>query len=1217
MDVPPKPTLARIKKFKNCDELRYAMTHVFQDAQMGLAGHRKLVVILKSVFHKAVELNQTQYFCMWFTKLLSKVLPLKRGELSGDRIAKFTFLFANGLVKDAAEAKRAKNEATKEENDEKDSDEEMDDDKNDSEDVDVDNDNSDEDVEEEETPVSIFISYLIKFLLRGIEAKDKLVRYRVVQLLAYMVEFVTEIHDNNTFEALYTLLNNRLQDKESVIRIHAVVAMSHFQQFDFNMEGENDDFEDDEISTAQVVKKIINCLQHDESPEVRRAALMNLLRTEETIPFLLERARDTNSINRRLVYSKISRELGQLDDLGTQNREYLLKWGLNDRDQSVQTAAAKMLSSFWYDSVNQDLLDLIEHLNVIESPIADQALTVFFESKPELLETLKIDESFWKNLSTEKAFLVRSFYQYCNNQQLYNLINSNFPELIELAETLEKYLQVRLKVIEENENIVKECQAHDEKMDTFDNEIFSLENQLARIAIDAESHRKNAANKNYDVTECETAMELLKERMERLKNGEESLDDLVTDENESIIGEIEKLLEEGLEEQLEIVISDIEKFKQEQEDLVAKLEELQEKYDTFLPLLERKKEAKQQALEEFEREHAEDCIPFSKTLKELEFVIHQILLIAQDFDFGDEIGRRKMLQIIRTTLTEDKLPENLIAVGLKVLKELSINEKDFVTMAVEIITDIRDSIDEEDEFHSAAATFDGDFDDESQQSSIKKRRVEPDLPPDDIVFRCLVTTRHVLELVSETLDSHLSLSSIYSGVVNYAIQNHSNKKLYLAGLTCLALFSLIDEKIAKIACSTILIAMLTGGEEVREIGMKAIMDILATYGMEILDKDSKYRYSRLFYKSLLSYDKPKIQCIVAEGLCKLFLADILNKGGIKPKKSTNEDDEQAEQENDTDSDNDSLQHERNLFEALILIYFNPYTRSNQELQQILSFCIPVYSFSKPQHQINLANVSGDVIFRLFTQFENESISPSVILPQLISWCDPRNLVKVSEDIINKSTSHMYQCVYLLQVVEQVESRNVKRCIINNLNKFYISEYLDSNTLQALNNSVKETQELFENNSNDPDFLLDKTSKRNFDAFIELVKEKLEISKKREEEESFKNLFSRSNTNSILEEIDDDKSQVKLKTEEGVTINHESNDMDIQPLSDNDDDDEPEEVDVDQQDDENTTKDSVHGEIKDEEETNKAADIENSLEEIDKLLEEADEVDYGDISMSED
>ncbi|RCK57346.1 Condensin complex subunit 3 [Candida viswanathii] len=1181
MDRPPKPTLARIKKFKGCDELRHAMMHVFQDAQMGLAGHRKLVVILKSVFQKAIELNQTQYFCMWFTKLLSKVLPLKRGELSGDRIVKFTFLFVNGLVKDAAEAKRAKTEG----DEDKGSDEEMD------EEEDKDDEDEDDDEEQEETPVSVFISYLIKYLLRGIEAKDKLVRYRVVQLLAYMVEFVTEIHDENTFEALYTLLNGRLQDRESVIRIHAVVAMSHFQQFDFSFDGQNDGVDDEEISTAQVVKKIINSLQHDESPEVRRAALINLLRTDETVPFLLERARDTNSINRRLVYSKISRELGDLDDLGIENREYLLKWGLNDRDQSVQAAAAKMLGSFWYDSVNQDLLELIEHLNVIESPVAAQALKVFFESKPELLETIKIDESYWKNLSTEKAFLVRSFYQYCHSQNLYTLINSNFPELIELAETLEKYLHVRLKVIEENEAVVKQCQAHDEKMDTFDNEIFSLENQLARIGIDAESHRKNASNKTFDVEECETAKELLKERILRLKNNDESLDDLITDENESIIEEIMKLLGDALDEQLEMVTNDIERFKQEQSDSIAKLEELQEKYDTCVPLLERKKEAKAAALEDFSRDRAGDCVPFTKTLTELEFVIHQLLLIAQDFDFSDEIGRRKMLQIIRTTLTEDKLPENLIAIGLNVLKELSINEKDFVTMAVEIITDIRDSIDDDDEFHSAAATFDGDYDEESQQSSMKKRRVEPDLPPDDIVFRCLVITRHVLELVGETLDNHLSLSSIYTGIVNYAIQNHSNKKLYLAGLVCLNLFSIIDEKIAKIACGTLLVAMLTGSEEVREIGMKSIMDILATYGMEILDKDAKYRYSRLFYKSLLSYDKPKLQCIVAEGLCKLFLADIL-----KPKKSPGEtaNNEEAEE------DSDIFQHERNLFEALILIYFNPYTRTNQELQQILSFCVPVYSFSKPQHQTNLANVSGDVVYRLFTQYENESISPTVIVPQLISWCDPRNLVKVSEDEIKTSTSHMYQCVYLLQVLEQVESRNVKRCIINNLNKFYISEFLQSNTLQALNNSVKETEELFENNSNDPDFLLDKTSKKNFDAFIELVKEKLEIAKKREEDEN-KSLFSRSNTNSILEGLDD----VKLKTEEGEVVAE-----DLKNESD------------DEQEDKDTSKASHRAEEEQDEEMHgedaqKAANIENSLQEIDKLLDEEDNVDYGDISMAED
>ena len=98
MDIPPKPTLKAIKKFRTLDEIKYAMKHVFQDAQLGLAGHRKLVVILKNVFKKAIELNQINFFAMCFTKLLSKVLPLKRGVLAGDRIVKFCYLFVNVLV---------------------------------------------------------------------------------------------------------------------------------------------------------------------------------------------------------------------------------------------------------------------------------------------------------------------------------------------------------------------------------------------------------------------------------------------------------------------------------------------------------------------------------------------------------------------------------------------------------------------------------------------------------------------------------------------------------------------------------------------------------------------------------------------------------------------------------------------------------------------------------------------------------------------------------------------------------------------------------------------------------------------------------------------------------------------------------------------------------------------------------------------------------------
>ena len=60
---------------------------------------------------------------MCFTKLLSKVLPLKRGVLAGDRIVKFCYLFVNGLVKDANEEKRSKRRRRKDKDKDKDTNE--------------------------------------------------------------------------------------------------------------------------------------------------------------------------------------------------------------------------------------------------------------------------------------------------------------------------------------------------------------------------------------------------------------------------------------------------------------------------------------------------------------------------------------------------------------------------------------------------------------------------------------------------------------------------------------------------------------------------------------------------------------------------------------------------------------------------------------------------------------------------------------------------------------------------------------------------------------------------------------------------------------------------------------------------------------------------------------------------------------------------------------
>lgn len=65
--------------------------------------------------------------------------------------------------------------------------------------------------------------------------------------------------------------------------------------------------------------------------EVRRVVLFNLDKTDETIPYILERARDIDGINRRVVFLKPMAEIDDFRTLTLQQRNDLLKWGLNDR----------------------------------------------------------------------------------------------------------------------------------------------------------------------------------------------------------------------------------------------------------------------------------------------------------------------------------------------------------------------------------------------------------------------------------------------------------------------------------------------------------------------------------------------------------------------------------------------------------------------------------------------------------------------------------------------------------------------------------------------------------------------------------------------------------------------------------------------------------------------------------------------------------------------
>ena len=89
--------------------------------------------------------------------------------------------------------------------------------------------------------------------------------------------------------------------------------------------------------------------------------------------------------------------------------------------------------------------------------------------------------------------------------------------------------------------------------------------------------------------------------------------------------------------------------------------------------------------------------------------------MAVNLDYADEIGRRKMLQLVRksripcvngrhkltlyegTMICQDILPEGLLGRCLDVLRTLSLNERDLIRVVVEVVHELRDPADEEEQ----------------------------------------------------------------------------------------------------------------------------------------------------------------------------------------------------------------------------------------------------------------------------------------------------------------------------------------------------------------------------------------------------------------------------------------------------------------------------------------------------------------------------------------
>ncbi|BGP37334.1 chromosome condensation complex Condensin, subunit G [Rhodotorula kratochvilovae] len=382
--------------------LEQQLPAIFGGAQNTTAAHRKLINSLHALFFRCsrvttlsadgrfTRLSGEKAFGEKFREMCTFPLGVKKGVDQADRVIKFIAGFVGFAVEHDFKQREA--------------------------------DGAEDDEDEDDGPASRLVAQFLAFLLRGFQAKNKIARYRCVQLVALMINSLGEI-DDESYHTLKSALLERVRDKEASVRQHAVVALSKLQDADEGAdeddsdEDSDDEEEKDKGDKRSVTEVLVEVLNHDPAAEVRRAALFNLIPSPATLPSLLRRTLDIDTTNRRLAFSHVLAEI-PLASLTVAQRQIVLGRGLRDREEAVRKAARKLVGR-WIEQLSGEesdgqavieefvgLFDLQDEEGV---KVAEKALEALFEVRPDLVESIEFGDAYYQTLSPSTAFLARVY----------------------------------------------------------------------------------------------------------------------------------------------------------------------------------------------------------------------------------------------------------------------------------------------------------------------------------------------------------------------------------------------------------------------------------------------------------------------------------------------------------------------------------------------------------------------------------------------------------------------------------------------------------------------------------------------------------------------------------------------------------------------------------------------------------------------------------------
>ncbi|KAF2153187.1 ARM repeat-containing protein [Myriangium duriaei CBS 260.36] len=445
--------------------LRKHVAAVFADSQKSTAGHRKLVINLRKIQEaccyeptskKGRQDDQFDEddFNREIVRCVLRILSIRKSETVGDRVVRFLGVFLRVAS-------------------------------------DKDNQIASQDPDMSslpETPTSRLSNAIFNTLLQVLGAKDKVIRFRAVQITSHMINTLDTL-DDQLFHILRLALLKRIHDKEATVRMHAIYGLTRLAaEVD---EEEAEDSDDSDSGAAGVLEKLLILLQNDPSAEVRRSLLLNLPLVPKTLPYLLERARDQDPATRRALFARLLPALGDFRHLSLTHREKLLRWGLRDRDEAVRKATARLFRERWIEDCaalpaarasgeddEEDgegkqkdpnraadpsldaLLELLERIDVTNSAangIAVEAMKEFWDGRPDYVSYITFKDAFWAELTPESVFVARTFNEFCRDtsktkdaresSKLMDMLEQKMPEVTRFGFLLEMEIKKLVEVV--------------------------------------------------------------------------------------------------------------------------------------------------------------------------------------------------------------------------------------------------------------------------------------------------------------------------------------------------------------------------------------------------------------------------------------------------------------------------------------------------------------------------------------------------------------------------------------------------------------------------------------------------------------------------------------------------------------------------------------------------------------------------------------------------